>query len=716
MSGTPMSEEQRAALEQRLAQLRAAQAAAAEVEGGSASTLSAGDKNGSSRDDAMPQQTQPQETPSQNQRGGAVGSAAAAPPPPPPQIGYGYEDDDCDEEDELDNAREQFEDEFLRHIAEQQQQQGQAHPVSTHELNVASVAGVSATRDANDGVDVVATDKNAPCSHELGDFEVLRLAKMGDGVSMKNFGAACGIAWKTFLDNHGRNALHYAADSSSAALIRLVADDLRVPYVADEKQLTPLDIAILNGHTGAESDEVYAALFAAAKASGHADGNVGGSGENAKTREKVLMAHAPPPPKFVLSKPVPKAPEATRERTFWSPGSRSEAAASVQCSSGTDMTDAERQAVSDAVCSLDHHGRLQWLRPVTRDARMPCEHWQVALASQAVATTATTCTKATGVVVAQVLPNVSLKGPVAKKVSVATVAVAAHLAVDDENKHKGVAAALLHALRVRIEGLANSGSGLAVFFASSTQLSRPPAAIATVKWFRRVFDPSYFYASDSAYDVFPDFFNYDEVLRADAVLKGAVPASLVQHYTADMPSWCHLEVNSDEQCALVLSFMQAKAGSAESNVELACVPEDVQELRRSYIGHPDHRAFVRINAQGSVTDLVVFRKRDMRNTGPSIDADGGIPAAEVAYALFSTIISTAKVDHLMLLALKLLSAKMLLVPTMFGITDSDLAKSNFDELVANRDYVYALSLTTRREIDGLAPMPAARLSLPVYSI
>ncbi|AYU80649.1 hypothetical protein LdCL_290021300 [Leishmania donovani] len=712
MSGAPMSDEQRAALEQRLARLRAAQAAASASGHERAARLPIGAANGAYHANAGAQQTDQQGTPAPNPRGGPRGGAA----PPPPQMGYAYDEDDDDEEEaELDSAGQQFEDEFLCLIAQQQRLQG-VHPVSSHELNAASVAQVSATSHADEGVNVVATDKSTPCTRELGDFEALRLAKMGDSVSMKDFGAVCGVVWRTLADNHGRNALHYAADAGSAALIRQVADDLHVPYVADEKRMTPLDIAILNGHSSAESDEVYAALVAAAKASGHADGNPSATEGGIKTRESVLEAHAPPPPKFVMSKPVSKAAEAAGTRTFWSSTCTRSVAISVQCSSGADMTDAERQAVSDAVCSLDQHGRLQWLRPVTRGALVPCEHWQVAVASQADATAATTATTTTGVVVAQVLPNVYLKGPAAKKISAATVAVAAHLAVRTDSRHTGVAAALLHALRTRIGDLTGSDSNAAVFFASGTQLSRPPAAVATVKWYRRAFDAAYVYASESAYDVFPDFYNYDEVLRADAVLKGAIPASLVQQYMADLPSWCNLEVASDEQCALVLSFMQAKAGSEESNVDLACVPEDVQEMRRSYIGHPDHRSYVRTNAQGSVTDLVVFRARDTRKSESSADANAGVFAAEVVYALFTTVAGKAKADHMMLLAWKLLSAKLLLVPTMFGITESELAKANFDEVVADREYIYAVSPATRREVDGLGPMPAAKLSLPLYTI
>lgn len=687
-----MSEEQRAAMEQRLAQLRAAQAAAAGAVGGGAPAATNG---GHHADPRAPAPTQPkqQQQPPPAQR------------PPAPQMGYGYDDDDDEEEEEVDHTLQQFEDEFLRLVAQRQQQQ-----VPSRVLNAASVTQVSATRHADEGVSVVATDKSAHRARELGDFEALRLAKMGDGVSMRDFGAACGITWKTFADNHGRNALHYAADAGSAALIREIADDLHVPYVADERRMTPLDIAILNGHTAADTDEVYAALIAAAKASRHADGNMSAAASAARTLESVLQAHTPAPPKFVMSKPVPKASEAAGPRSFWA-ATASGTAASVQSSSGADLDEAGRRAVCAAVCALDEHGRLAWLRPHTRTAAAACAHWQVTSVAGPDGATAV------GVAVAQVLADAALKGSAAAKLSATHVAVAAHLAVRADQHHTGIAAALLHGLRTRVESCMGAGSNGVVFFASGTQLRRPPTALATVKWYRRVFDATAVHASDSAFDVFPDFYNYDEVLRADAVLKGALPASLAQQYQAALQLWCAVETASDEQCGLIAAFIAAKAGTSESGVDLACVPTSVDELRRTYLGHPDHRAYVRTNTQGAITDMVIFRVRDARAGGDgSGSAAGGSFAVEVVYAIFTSVVGTAKADHLMLLASKLLAAKVLLVPTLFGITDSDLVKSNFDEMVSHREYVYAVSPATRRDVAGLSPMPAAKLSLPLYTI
>lgn len=714
MSGTPMSNEQRAALERRLAELRASQQAAGAGTGARGVTQSSnGNSNGTGTNAAYNAARAPQSYATQDGR-------------PAPQMSYGYddEDDDEEEEEEFDLGRQQFEEEFLRMLVseqlshQQQHQQWQA-PQQQHERNAASVAQVSATRHADEGVDVVATDKTAQRSREVGDFEALRLAKMGDMASLLDFGTACGVNWRTFTDNRGRNALHYATDAGAAALIRKLAGDLRVPYVADEKQLTPLDVAVLNGHTDVETDEVVAALFEAATAARHADAQLLADPAHVKTLESVLQAHAPAPPRFVMSKPVPKPPEGGVLRTFWSANAAAPScAASAQCSSGVDMSADEAAAVTAAVNALDKHGRFEWLLPVARGSQAPCERWEIARSvSDGSGSDGTTSTLTAGIVVAQVLANAVLKGSAAEKIKMAAdtptkVVMAAHLGVKGAACHAGVAASLLQALRTRIrEEAAEAAPNSIVFFAAGAQLPRPPAPLATVKWYRRVFAAVDVFASDSAYDVFPDFYNYDAVLRADAVLKGAISEALYAKYATELPAWCMVDPASEEQCALVQHFMAAKAGTAESNVDLACVPQDVAELRRSVLSHPDHHAYVRTNEQQAVTDLVVFRRRDARH-----HADTGTFAAEVVYALFTSIAGPAKADHMMLLASRLLSAKMLLVPTLFGITESDLARSNFDELTSCREFVYAVSPTTLKEVEGLGAVPAAKLSLPLYSI
>lgn len=740
-----MSNEQRAALEQRLAQLRAAQQQQQQQQGQQgqqgqrqqpSAMAGAGQGTGSSYHPSTGY------TPATAAGGLAAHQGQQPHVPqggrPAPQMGYGYDEDDEEEEDEedaFDLGRQQFEEEFLRMLAAQQrssQQQQQPHhqqarPLAQHERNAASVAQVNATRHADDGVDVVATDKTAQRSRELGDFEALRLAKMGDAASMLDFGTACGVDWRTFVDNRGRNALHYVADAGAADLIRRLSDDLRVPYVADEQQLTPLDVAVLNGHADVETDEVFAALVAAATAARHADAKLADP-KTQKTLESVLQAHAPAPPKFVMSKPVPKPADGSAKRSFWSPAAAaapsSASSSAVQCSSGAELTTDEAAAVTAAVNALDHHGRLEWLLPVTREAEAPCQRWQIARTFSSADSTHATAATTTGIVVAQVLANVALKGSAAQKVtkggdSAVKVAVAAHLGVQGSARRAGVAASLLKALRTRLSDelgttAASPANGI-VFFAAGAPLPRPPSPLATVKWYRRVFDAVGVYAADSAYDVFPDFYNYDTILRADAVLKGAIPASLYKTYEAELPAWCAVDVASEDQCGLIVNFLCAKVGTAESNVDLACVPQDVAELRRSILDHPDQRAYVRTNAQGALTDFVVFRRRDARKQTNSSSTSDTF-AAEVAYAVFTSISGTAKADHMMLLASQLLSAKMLLVPTMFGLTESDLAKANFDEVVASRESIYAVAASSLKDVEGLGPIPAARLSLPLYTI
>ncbi|PWU99103.1 hypothetical protein C4B63_10g165 [Trypanosoma cruzi] len=84
----------------------------------------------------------------------------------------------------------------------------------------------------------------------VGDFELLRLAKMGDLLSFKEFSAIVGIDPTAFQDNHGRNALHYAADSGGISMLQYLIEK-KVPFTRDEKKMTPVDIAVLNQHKDA---------------------------------------------------------------------------------------------------------------------------------------------------------------------------------------------------------------------------------------------------------------------------------------------------------------------------------------------------------------------------------------------------------------------------------------------------------------------------------
>lgn len=86
----------------------------------------------------------------------------------------------------------------------------------------------------------------------IGDFELLRLAKIGDKESFYQFASMTHTTIASFEDNQKRNALHYAADSGNLILIRALHEDRRVfdaLNVSDVKGLLPIDIALLNGYT-----------------------------------------------------------------------------------------------------------------------------------------------------------------------------------------------------------------------------------------------------------------------------------------------------------------------------------------------------------------------------------------------------------------------------------------------------------------------------------
>lgn len=565
----------------------------------------------------------------------------------------------------------------------------------------------SASRDpaAEEAFNVVDTDKSAPTRREFGDFEALRLAKMGDTESLKLFCQINQINLVTFADNHNRNALHYAADAGAPSLLRFLIEELKVPYTEDERHLTPLDIAILNGYD--VEGEIGTLLRSSAKSAGHADG-----AENiAKKFEQVLHTHAPAPPKFVMSKPVPKAAVATRPRRFWAgvapdmPSSNDPL--SISSSKGCDIDATTAGEVANAICQLECHGRFDGLLPLQRShGSSSCQKWIMAMATEA--------EKFTGVVVAQVFQDSRLKGKALKSSNPPRVAVAAHLSVAPQKRGTAVAAQLMHTLRMSLLSTAPDIS--AVIFSSSLQLEKPPSMLAAVKWYRRILDAKSILASDDAYGIYPEFQDYDEVLRSDAICKGAVPASLASAYSAVLPSWCVMDSSSDEACTILLQFIQSSSVGESSGVELACVPESIEELRRGWLSQPDTRAYARME-NSKVIDFVVFRLRDGRSsTGVSSTMEVDAVGADVVYALLTSLKGTAKVDHMMLLAQMLLKVKLLYIPTLFGIVESDLAKSNFEELPSNREYLYVICPKTLREYDGLATVASSRVALPIYLI
>jgi len=116
-------------------------------------------------------------------------------------------------------------------------------------------------------------------------------------------------------------------------------------------------------------------------------------------------------------------------------------------------------------------------------------------------------------------------------------------------------------------------------------------------------------------------------------------------------------------------------GVKAAGAELMHLPETDEDMRALLT--PASKVLARTQ-DGAVTDFVLFRD--------CVDHT----VAEVMYAMFTSLKGTDKSEHLLIVAQELLHAQVLLVPSVFGFTDSDLVKANFDEMPLSREFLYVL--------------------------
>lgn len=142
------------------------------------------------------------------------------------------EDDDGNDVDDdgIDNGEEAFLDKMEQHMSTLQSNASAPHAVSgnvhdaTQSDHAASTSSTQTTfyrieeSEMNTGT-VIATEANVQ-RRTIGDFELLRLAKVGDKESFYHFASMTHTTIASFQDNQKRNALHYAADSGNLLLIR----------------------------------------------------------------------------------------------------------------------------------------------------------------------------------------------------------------------------------------------------------------------------------------------------------------------------------------------------------------------------------------------------------------------------------------------------------------------------------------------------------------
>ncbi|RHW73673.1 Ankyrin repeats (3 copies) [Trypanosoma brucei equiperdum] len=533
------------------------------------------------------------------------------------------------------------------------------------------------------------TLETSPCVRRgiVGDFELLRLAKMGDLVSFREFAALTSADPTTFRDNHGRNAMHYAADSGNIALLQHLIDS-NVPFTTDEKKMTPVDIATLNQYN--DVVKLLAETFPQAA-------------ELVKSYEEVLELFAVPPPRFTMTKPAPPIEENSRPRAFWKAERTASATASADITV-SQLTDAHHslilRALSGSELAQEGHGFHSWLPP----------------AEPAVTAAVLPRAKVVGALrkpnngdgkeedISGLVMAVPLGGSVALKSGGARVEnpflitqLALHPALRGANRTP-LLLEEMHKL------LLSSGATTAVF---RSYLQLPIPAVGLVKWSRRSIAPGHVFKRRYATEVFPDFFQYDDVLRADIITKNALTKSFCDN--ADRCArWELVDRKNTEQLHHLHSFITSQA---ETLFDVAYLTQSVDDLLTSIVGEGLSSFVHRPSTGGGITDVVVLRLRP-GGAGKGESQELNPLAAVCVYAMFSSFKGPAKAEEVLALACSL-KAETVFIPNMFGFLDSDLSKAMFEELLHLREYLYMPRAVTDAAVRATA---MSKVAIPCFFI
>ncbi|KAH9599015.1 Ankyrin repeat-containing domain [Trypanosoma melophagium] len=590
-----------------------------------------------------------------NARGGVSSSTAEAHNEPTNTCENGDEGSSSENED--------WEDEFMREMEREQESGGPAVCMYTQQME--ELMGET--------VETGTTVRRST----VGDFELLRLAKMGDLFSFKEFASLMGIDPVNFRDNHERNALHYAADSGSLPMIKYLIE-MKVPFTSDEKMMTPLDIAALNKHK--EAVELILKEFPQAA-------------QVMKSHEDAVEAFMRQPPKFTMSKPAPPPLQESRPRAFWKSDNNGVNTINTPDDvTVTQLNDAQHELVASALndMSLTHesHGLHNWLPP-TESAAL------TAVLPRSIVVGAMRTTDGNKVLTGSVLA-VPLGGSLVGKkgaVKISNPFLITQLAVHPSFRGANIAALMM----IELEKLIKSAGGSAVVFRSSLQL--PVQAIGMVKWSRRAIAPCSVFKRRHAAEVFPDFFQYDDVLRADIITKNALTRAFRAQKVPHSKGWCVVDRSNRDQVKLVYEFMLS---NVTNMFELAYVPATEDDVLASVITD-GISAFVYVSpTTGAITDLVVLRVRD--SVGKK---DESKSVVQCVYAIFTSFKGAEKAEEILILA-ELLDCETVLIPNMFGFVDSDLSKAMFEELLHCREYLYALKSTTE---SVMPPTPLSKVAI-----
>lgn len=530
-----------------------------------------------------------------------------------------------------------------------------------------------------DARDIVATDMNAP-RRVVGDFEVLRLAKRGDAESCLSFATHCRVDLKSFADNSARNALHYAADSGCLPLIERLKQ-YGVPITdKDAKGLTPADIACINRH----SEDVVKAL-----------------GGASRPREELLVQLAPKPPAFTVSRPAPPAPQRSDASTFWGKTT----ALHSEAREGLLEVRCEGVNATEVVDKVWHGLQLTYAPPSGS-----LDSWRLPLSKDTLSAhpgdfTVITAEKKGGELVGQLLcwkPMGSngkehhVDPSTSSSPSFSSLAWAGLMGVVATAQHQGVATKMMSRLHGALKECL--GARHVVFTVPQSPLPTPPAYTCVIKVFRRSLDPLRVLQSkrgEAAEFLYSEYYDTDSVLRVDTVLKESASAALRRKVEAQVEKeWVVLK--TQEESASLLAYLQKSSGAGEVRYR----PESLGEVTALFLSSPGVVTCVR-RSQGNIEDVVVFRLR--RPTAEEGKDD--VVLAEVIFAMLPSFKpGPEKIEFLLFLAEAYASqADTLLVPALFGITDSDVVKCQFTECSALRRLLYVVDTHTGEPVPALPP-------------
>lgn len=603
--------------------------------------------------------------------------------------GYAYDEDEFDgaDEDDFYDPNEDYDDEIDNEIdmfERELEACGALLPNVTSSSSAPAAAAASATPLSNSS-SAASRPFNVHMSRralgQTGEFEILRLAKIGDEQDFLNIQAEEGINVTKFCDNKDRNALHYAADSGNADLVRKVIE-MGVPFRKDELGMTPLDIATLLKHTdviAVLNELIPEAQRAGAKA----------------TSDEVLVAFCPAPPRIALS----RAPEVTpadtkRPRAFWGPKATAELAP-LAVSEVQVFAPGEFPLAAAAVAGIYRGSTypiasaLSWALPIT-------ETELTALLQTAAIAGSATDGDVNGAAV--ILPIYGVRQGPAEINS----AIVGGWVLKDESRSaaqpkESVAA---HVLKAIGDFLTTNAVRCAWFHTNATLLAPP---VAVVKWFRRIVNVQALIDSgDSAAAViFNDFLSNDTVLRTDAMLKGTPNAASL----AALEKWVPLaSLETEEQKTEAFAGIAAAIAKKSTSTPGLHVTTDVTLLRAMF-DRPGLSVLVKYSASSVVSSALVLRDRE--------SLYGGAKAAVVVFAVYdgpaAEFLSEAAA------ASRILEHHAVYVTNTFGFTEKDMRLSFFEEVPRSHEFIYAIA-DPRATSSAVASVAADKVHIPAFLI